>query len=47
MSYSGLNEVTLWLSAAVLDMLELHFELQSEAAKWFATTDIANAFQYL
>ncbi|KAK4825380.1 hypothetical protein QYF61_027163 [Mycteria americana] len=29
--------------AAVLDMLELQYELGSKAAKWHATTDIANA----
>lgn len=28
-------------------MLELQYELQSKAAKLFATTDIANAFPYL
>ncbi|GAB0205249.1 hypothetical protein GRJ2_002990500 [Grus japonensis] len=32
------------LSAAMLDMLELQYELESKAAKWYATTDIANAF---
>ncbi|GAB0209563.1 hypothetical protein GRJ2_003422000 [Grus japonensis] len=32
------------LSAAVLDMLELQYELESKAAKWYATIDIANAF---
>ena len=42
--YRGLNEVTPPLSAAVLDMLELQNELESKAAKWYATTDIANAF---
>ena len=42
--YRGLNEVTPSLSAAVLDMLELQYELESKAAKWYATTDIANAF---
>ena len=25
-------------------MLELQYELESKAAKWYATTDIANAF---
>ncbi|PKU32490.1 endogenous retrovirus group k member 25 pol [Limosa lapponica baueri] len=25
-------------------MLELHYELESKAAKWYSTTDIANAF---
>ena len=42
--YRGLNEVTPPLSAAVLDMLELQYELESKAAKWYAATDIANAF---
>ncbi|GAB0203957.1 macrophage immunometabolism regulator [Grus japonensis] len=32
------------MSAAVPDMLELQYELESKAAKWHATTDIANAF---
>jgi len=36
----GLNEVTLPLSAAMLDMLELQHQLESKAAKWYATTDI-------
>ena len=38
------NEVMLLLSAAVLDMLEVQYELESKAAKWYATIDIANAF---
>ncbi|GAB0208459.1 hypothetical protein GRJ2_003311600 [Grus japonensis] len=42
--YGGLNEVTLPMSAAVPDMLELEYELESKAAKWYATNDIANAF---
>ncbi|KAK4806863.1 hypothetical protein QYF61_012584 [Mycteria americana] len=42
--YRGLNEVTSPLSAAVPNMLELQYELESKAAKWYATTDIANAF---
>uniref|UniRef100_A0A8B9VB55 ribonuclease H n=1 Tax=Anas zonorhyncha TaxID=75864 RepID=A0A8B9VB55_9AVES len=42
--YRGLNEVTPPLSAAVPDMLELQYELESKAAKWYATTGIANAF---
>ena len=42
--YRGLNEVTPLLSAAGPDMLELQYELESKAAKWYATTDIANAF---
>lgn len=39
-----LNEVTLWLCAAIL---ELRYDLQLKAAKLFATIGIANAFQYL
>ncbi|GAB0197904.1 hypothetical protein GRJ2_002255800 [Grus japonensis] len=42
--YHGLNEVTLPMSAAVPDMLELQYELESKAAKRYATTDISNAF---
>ncbi|GAB0189166.1 hypothetical protein GRJ2_001381900 [Grus japonensis] len=42
--YRGLNEVTPPMSAAVPDMLELQYELESKAAKWYATIDIANAF---
>jgi len=42
--YRGLNEVTPLLSAAVPDMLELQYQLESKAAKRYATTDIANAF---
>ncbi|PKU28139.1 hypothetical protein llap_21557 [Limosa lapponica baueri] len=42
--YHGLNEVTPPLSAAVPDMLELQYELESKAAKCYATIDIANAF---
>lgn len=42
--YHGVNEVTPLLSAAVLDMLELQYELESNAVRWHATTDIANAF---
>ncbi|RMC20852.1 hypothetical protein DUI87_01705 [Hirundo rustica rustica] len=40
----ALNEVTPPLSAAVPDMLELQYELESKTAKWYATIDIANAF---
>ena len=40
--YRGLNEVTPPLSAAVPDMLELQYQLESKAAKWCSTTDIAN-----
>ncbi|RMC21610.1 hypothetical protein DUI87_02477 [Hirundo rustica rustica] len=42
--YRALNEVTSPLSAAVPDMLELQYELESKAAKGYATIDIANAF---
>ncbi|RMC19775.1 hypothetical protein DUI87_03339 [Hirundo rustica rustica] len=42
--YRALNEVTPPLSAAVPDMLELQYELESKAAKWYATIDIAKAF---
>ncbi|RMC21412.1 hypothetical protein DUI87_02277 [Hirundo rustica rustica] len=43
--YRALNEVTPPLSAAAVpDMLELQYELESKAAKWYATIDIANAF---
>ncbi|RMC17952.1 hypothetical protein DUI87_04826 [Hirundo rustica rustica] len=42
--YRALNEVTPPLSAAVPDTLELQYELESKAAKWYATIDIANAF---
>ncbi|GAB0189170.1 hypothetical protein GRJ2_001382300 [Grus japonensis] len=42
--YCGLNEVTPPMSAAVPDMLELQCELESKADKWYATTDVANAF---
>ncbi|PKU31523.1 hypothetical protein llap_18172 [Limosa lapponica baueri] len=42
--YRGLNKVMPPLSAAILDMLELQYEPESKAAKWNATTDIANAF---
>ncbi|RMB88620.1 hypothetical protein DUI87_35008 [Hirundo rustica rustica] len=42
--YRALNEVTPPLSAAVPDVLELQYELESKAAKWYATIDIANAF---
>ncbi|RMC14961.1 hypothetical protein DUI87_07140 [Hirundo rustica rustica] len=42
--YRAWNEVTQPLSAAVPDMLALQYELESKAAKWYATIDIANAF---
>ena len=35
--YRGLNEVTPPMSAAVPDMLELQYELESKAAKWYAS----------
>ena len=28
----------------MLDMLELQYELESKAARWYATTEIARAF---
>ncbi|KAK4826385.1 hypothetical protein QYF61_008056 [Mycteria americana] len=40
----GLNKVTPSLNAAVLDVLELQYELELKAAKWYATIDVANAF---
>ncbi|KAJ7427268.1 hypothetical protein WISP_08580 [Willisornis vidua] len=40
----GLNKVTPPLSAAVPNMLELQYELESKAAKWYATTGVPNAF---
>ncbi|GAB0206789.1 hypothetical protein GRJ2_003205300 [Grus japonensis] len=42
--YRGLNEVMLLLSAAVPDMLEFQYELESKAVKWYETTDIINVF---
>ncbi|GAB0176156.1 hypothetical protein GRJ2_000080800 [Grus japonensis] len=42
--YRGLNEVTPPMTAAMLDMLELQYELESKVAKWGTTNDIANAF---
>jgi len=43
--YGGLNAVSPLLSAAVPDMLELQYELESKADKWYTTSDIiANAF---
>ena len=32
------------MSAAVPDMLEFQYQLESKAAKWYATSDIADAF---
>ena len=42
--YCGLKDITPALSAALPDMLELQYELESKAATWYATTDITNAF---
>ncbi|PKU33003.1 hypothetical protein llap_16693 [Limosa lapponica baueri] len=42
--YCDLNEVTPLLNATVPDMLELQYELESKAAKCYATIDVANAF---
>lgn len=42
--YCGLNEVTPPVSVAVSDMLEIQCELESKAAKWYTTIDVANAF---
>ncbi|RMC21582.1 hypothetical protein DUI87_02449 [Hirundo rustica rustica] len=42
--YRSLNEVTPSLSPAVPDMLELQYELDSKAAKWYSTIDFASAF---
>lgn len=42
MDYRGLNKVMPLLSAAVPDMLELQYELESKAAKWYAAIEIAN-----
>ena len=44
LDYRGLNEIMPLLSAAVPDMLELQYELESKAAKLYATIDIANTF---
>ena len=40
----GLNEVTPLMSAAVPDVLELQYKLESKAAKWYVTIGIANVF---
>jgi len=42
--YYDLNEVMPQLGAAVPDMLALQYQLESKAAKWYATIDITNAF---
>lgn len=44
MDYHGLSEVVPPLSADVRDMLELLCELESNATKWYATTDISSVF---
>lgn len=44
MDYRGLSDIMPPLSADVPDMLELPYELESNAAKWYATTDITNVF---
>ncbi|KAF4789882.1 hypothetical protein TURU_147124 [Turdus rufiventris] len=44
MDYCALNEVTPPLSPALLDMLELQYELESKTAKWYTTSDLATAF---
>jgi len=42
--HCGLNEVTQSLNATTSDRPELQYELESKAAKWYVTIDIANAF---
>lgn len=42
--YRGLNEVIPALSTAMPDMLELEYELESKAVKWYMTIGIGNAF---
>ncbi|GAB0205538.1 casein kinase I [Grus japonensis] len=42
--YRGLNEVMLLLSAAMPDVLELQYELESKAAQWYPTVGIMNVF---
>ncbi|KAJ7412098.1 hypothetical protein BTVI_47500 [Pitangus sulphuratus] len=42
--YHGLNEATPLLSATIPDMLELQYELESKAERWYTTTAIANVF---
>jgi len=41
--YRGLNEIILPLSAAMPDMLELQYQLESKADKRYATNDIVSA----
>lgn len=40
MDYHSLNEVTPLPSAAMSDMIELQYELESKAGKWFAATHV-------
>ncbi|RMC05542.1 hypothetical protein DUI87_18738 [Hirundo rustica rustica] len=42
--YRALNEIMPPLSTAMAATLELQYELESKAAKWHVTVDIANAF---
>jgi len=42
--YQGLNEVMTLMSAATLDKLELQYELQPKADKWYATIGITSVF---
>ena len=44
MDYRGLNEIMPLLSAAVLDVVELQYELESKPDKRHITTDITNVF---
>ncbi|TRZ06928.1 hypothetical protein HGM15179_020181 [Zosterops borbonicus] len=43
-AYRGLNEVTPLLSTAMLDMVEVQYELESKAVKWYTTIDFAMHF---
>lgn len=43
----GLNEVIPAISAAVPDMLELHYQVEPKVAKWYAATDITNGSPFL
>ena len=42
--YHGLNEIMPPLSAAVPDMVELPYKLESQEAKQYDTADITNVF---
>ncbi|RMC18201.1 hypothetical protein DUI87_05082 [Hirundo rustica rustica] len=44
LDYCAPNEVMPPLSPAVPDILELQYDLESKAAKWYVTIDIANTF---